>query len=48
MGVIVWNEEQESASSCLTFDKNGVQTKWLEIFNRVKMPFHLPFAIVSL
>ena len=34
MGVIVWNEEQESASSCLTFDKNGVQTKWLEIFNR--------------
>ena len=34
MGVIVWNEEQESASPCLTFDKNGVQTKWLEIFNR--------------
>ena len=30
----VWNEEQESASPCLTFDKNGVQTKWLEIFNR--------------
>lgn len=34
MGVIVWNEEQESASPCLTFDEKGVQTKWLEIFNR--------------
>lgn len=33
MGVIVWNEEQESASPCLTFDEKGVQTKWLEIFN---------------
>ena len=34
MGVIVWNEEQESASPSLTFDEKGVQTKWLEIFNR--------------
>ena len=34
MGVIVWNEEQESASPCLKFDEKGVQTKWLEIFNR--------------
>lgn len=34
MGVIVWNEEQESAFPCLTFDEKGVQTKWLEIFNR--------------
>ena len=34
IGVIVWNEEQESASPCLTFDEKGVQTKWLEIFNR--------------
>ena len=34
MGIILWNEEEESPSPRLTFDEKGVQTKWLEIFNR--------------
>lgn len=34
MGVVLWNEDTEIGDPILTFDKNGVRQKWLEIFNK--------------
>ena len=34
MGVLLWNEEQETATPVLTFDGRGTKQKWLEIFNK--------------